>query len=160
LADATSQTPLSLGNWYMLTYTYTGVPGNPSNGALYVNGQLAANNTILTAPTGDNLDAWIGASPDYALQRIYLGNIAETSLFHEALSAAQVNGLYNGVFVPGQETLGFARSGSNLVLTWKSGTLLQAPTVKGPWTTNSAAVSPYSVPLSSGNQFFRVLVTP
>jgi uncharacterized protein YjdB len=141
LADATGQTPLSLGPWYMLTYTYTGVPGNVNNGALYVNGQLAANNTILTAPTGDDLDAWIGASPDYALQRVYLGNIAETSLFHEALSAAQVSGLYNGVFVPGQVTIGFARSGSNLVLTWKSGTLLQASSLKGPWTTGFVKIT-------------------
>jgi hypothetical protein len=158
LADATGQAPLSLGSWYMLTYTYTGVPGTANNGALYVNGQLVANNTILTAPTGDALDAWIGASPDYALLRLYLGNITQASLFHEALSAAQVNGLYNGVFVPSNVTLGYAHSGSNLVLTWNAGLLLQAPTLAGPWTTNNAASSPYMVPAGSGNQFFRVLV--
>jgi hypothetical protein len=158
LADATGQAPLSLGPWYMLTYTYTGVPGNANNGALYVNGQLAANNTVLTAPTGDSLDAWIGSAPDYAGLRMYLGNIAHASIFHEALSAAQVSGLYNGVYVPSKVTLSYAHAGSNLVLTYPAGLLLQAPSLAGPWTTNTAATSPYTVPAGPGNQFFRIKV--
>jgi hypothetical protein len=56
-------------------------------------------------------------------------------------------------------SLVLTRSGSNIVLTWQAGTLLQAPTVLGPWTTNTTAVSPYTVPVSTAaNQFFRVLV--
>ena len=46
-----------------------------------------------------------------------------------------------------------------LTLNWVSGSgvLLQAPTLTGPWTTNSAAVPPYSVtPTPGGNQFFRL----
>ena len=58
-------------------------------------------------------------------------------------------------------TIGITHSGSGLVLNWPAGTLLlQAPTVLGPWTTNNAAVSPYTVPVTSGNQFFRLLVSP
>ena len=48
------------------------------------------------------------------------------------------------------------------LLNWPAGLLLQAPALTGPWTTNTAAVSPYTIPISSasGNQFFRVLVNP
>jgi len=61
----------------------------------------------------------------------------------------------------GKPTLGIARSGSGIVLSWPAGTfLLQAPTVNGPWTTNNSAVSPYPVSTTAGNQFFRLQVSP
>jgi hypothetical protein len=44
-------------------------------------------------------------------------------------------------------------------LSWpSSATLLQAPSLTGPWTTNAAATSPYTVPVGNGNQFFRLLM--
>jgi hypothetical protein len=46
--------------------------------------------------------------------------------------------------------------GNKLVLTWPNGTLLQAPSVLGPWTTNSAP-SPYTN-VMSGQEYFRVKV--
>jgi hypothetical protein len=58
-------------------------------------------------------------------------------------------------------TIGFTHSGSGIVLSWPAGTLLlQAPTLHGPWTTNSAAVSPYPVSTTTGSQFFRLEVGP
>jgi hypothetical protein len=55
-------------------------------------------------------------------------------------------------------TLSIRLSGTNAVVTWPTGVLLQTPTLFGPWTTNTA-ISPCSVPII-GNQFFRVLVNP
>lgn len=55
-------------------------------------------------------------------------------------------------------TLGGSVTGGNLTLTWSHGTLLEAPTPTGPWHTNSAAASPYTVPMSSPQQFYRVVV--
>jgi hypothetical protein len=54
-------------------------------------------------------------------------------------------------------TLNIAQSGTNVVIRWTGlgGTLEQAPTVTGPWTTNSAA-SPYTVPASAHQEFYRV----
>ena len=49
---------------------------------------------------------------------------------------------------------------ANIVLNWPAGTLLQAPTLFGPWTTNGAAVSGYSTPATNRAQFFRALVDP
>jgi beta-glucanase (GH16 family) len=45
-----------------------------------------------------------------------------------------------------------------LVLTWSAGSLLQATNVSGPWTTNSAATSPFTVTPSAGvpQEFYRV----
>jgi uncharacterized protein YjdB len=58
-------------------------------------------------------------------------------------------------------TIGILHSGASLTLNWPAGTLLlQAPTLLGPWTTNNTAVSPYTVPVTVGNQFFRLLVSP
>jgi hypothetical protein len=46
--------------------------------------------------------------------------------------------------------------GSNLQLTWSAGAmLLQAPSLTGPWTTNSLATSPHTVTPSAGQQFYR-----
>jgi uncharacterized protein YjdB len=55
--------------------------------------------------------------------------------------------------------LGIAPSGTNVVLTWSAGTLLQAPTLLGPWTTNSAP-SPYTTPATNGAEFYKILVSP
>jgi hypothetical protein len=49
--------------------------------------------------------------------------------------------------------------GGNLQLNWPLGSLLQSTNVTGPWTTNNAAMSPYTITNSgNGNMFFKVLV--
>jgi hypothetical protein len=53
-------------------------------------------------------------------------------------------------------TLSIGYSGTNLKLTWASGTLLQATNLLGPWTTNSAP-SPYTVTPSAPQMFYKVL---
>ena len=159
--DATSSTGINDGNWHMVAYTYTGDPGQNNNGALYVDGALVANNTVLTTPVGDNLDVWIGGSPDYGTARLLpAANIAQVAVFDYALTAAQVRGLTNGVFVLGPQTITIEPSGTNVVLNWQAGTLLQATSLLGPWTTNSAALPGYTVPATNRSQFFRLLVTP
>lgn len=80
--------------------------------------------------------------------------------------SATVSATFNGAtqtsssITVGRPTIGFTYSGSSLVLSWQSGVLLQAPTLLGPWTTNNAAISPYTVSTTTGNQFFRLLVNP
>lgn len=159
--DATGPNSIDDGNWHMVAYTYTGDTNQQNNGALYVDGQLVANNWVFVPPAGDNLDVWIGGSPDYGTDRLQPGaNIADCAVFDQAFTAAQVQGLYNGTAVLGPQAITITHSGSNVVLNWQNGTLLQAPSLLGPWTTNSAAVSPYTVPATSGNRFFKLLVSP
>ena len=157
--DATSPTSIADGNWHSVVYTYDGTL-NSENGALYVDGSLVANDSVTTTPGGDNLDVWIGGSPDYGTGRLLNARIAHAAIFTQALTATQVQDLYTGVYTA-PVSLSITYSGSSPVFSWATGTLLQAPTLFGPWTTNTTAVSPYTVPLAAGNnQFFKVLVNP
>jgi hypothetical protein len=159
--DATCTTSINDGNWHMVAYTYTGEPGALNNGSLYLDGNLVAVNTIETTPAGDGLDVWIGGAPDYGTQRLAYANIAHAAVFTQALTDAQVNGLYNGVYVPPPGTIiSLTQAEGSIVLSWQSGVLLQAPTPNGPWTTVGGATSPYTVPTSSGSEFYRVLLNP
>ncbi|HZV36934.1 MAG TPA: LamG-like jellyroll fold domain-containing protein, partial [Verrucomicrobiae bacterium] len=152
--DATSLSAIADGNWHNIIYTYDGSLSG-ANGLLYVDGALKANNEIAAVPAGDNLDVWIGGAPDYPGARMFSGFIANVAVFNKALSASQIAGLYNGTV-----TVTIQRSGGNVIVSWPSGKLLQAPTVNGPWTTNNAATSPYTVPASGASQFFKVQVSP
>jgi hypothetical protein len=158
-SDATSSVSILDNNWHMVAYSYSGSPGQNNNGSLYVDGTAIAYNTVVTNPAVNNLDVWIGGAPDYS-NRFLPANIANVSIFNQALTAAQVQGLYNGVGVLGPQTISITHSGANVVLNWQSGTLLQATNLLGPWTTNSAAQPGYTVPITGGNQFFRLLVSP
>jgi hypothetical protein len=64
--------------------------------------------------------------------------------------------LSTGEIVPGQILLS-QRSGNSLVLQWGSGSVLQSATnVAGPWQDVSGATSPYTVPFTGPQRFFRV----
>lgn len=65
--------------------------------------------------------------------------------------STQINAFQLRALLP---TLSIARSGANVVINWTGGVLEQAPTLLGPWTTNSAT-SPYTVP-AAGTEFYRV----
>jgi hypothetical protein len=159
-ADATSGASIFDGNWHQVVYTYTGSLGEANNGSLYVDGALVANNEIDSAPPGDALDVWIGGAPDYPTARLVAATIADVSFFTYSLTANQVTNLFNGKYVAAPGLLSISTTTSGVVLDWQGGALLQAPTLNGPWTTNSSAVSPYTVPVGSGNQFFKLLITP
>jgi len=157
--DATSVVPISDGNWHFVVYTYTGQPGVANNGTLYVDGEAVAFNTVLTAPVGDNLDVWIGGAPDYPTARLTVATLANAAVFTYALSANEVQAIYNGQTLP-PVTLTIAPSGNNVVLTWPNGTLEQSTNAAGPWTPNPAATSPYTQPTTNALQFYRVQVSP
>jgi uncharacterized protein YjdB len=147
------------GNWHMVAYSYSGTPGQNNNGALYVDGALVANNTVATNPPGSSLDVWIAGSPDYN-NRFLPAGVADAAIFAQALTAAQIQGIYTGQHVLGPQKLAISHSGANVILNWQSGTLLQSTNLLGPWTTNSAALPGYTVPATNRAQFFRLLVSP
>jgi hypothetical protein len=55
-------------------------------------------------------------------------------------------------------SLGFGLSSSGLTLEWAQGQLLEAPTPSGPWTTNTAATSPFIVKPEGPQMYFRLKV--
>jgi hypothetical protein len=48
-------------------------------------------------------------------------------------------------------------AGTNTVLNWATGTLLEASNLSGPWATNRA-VSPYTVQPTNTQMFYRLLL--
>ncbi|HLP78560.1 MAG TPA: carboxypeptidase regulatory-like domain-containing protein [Candidatus Paceibacterota bacterium] len=58
---------------------------------------------------------------------------------------------------PATVSLAVERVGSGIRLIWEQGTLLEAPTVTGPWTTNSAT-SPFTNSAPVGNKFYKLIV--
>jgi hypothetical protein len=155
--DATSPTSIAATGWHMVAYTYTGVPNVTGNGSLYVDGVLEASNTV-TVPAGDGLDVWMGGSPDYGTQRLLSGRMAHAALFANALSASQILALYYAGSIIPPVSLNLSPSGAgSLTLTWSQGTLLQSPSLTGPWTTNTAP-SPYTLVPTNSQMFFKVLV--
>ncbi len=152
-------------HWNHLVCTFDDATGDKR---LYVNGELVAQTTTATgtfAPnpaegTGDNpipFDQGIGINVSDATG--YVGALDEVAFYNYALSPAQVEAHFAaGTGVVTAPTLTIAPSGSDLVITWSQGVLLQAGELGGPWTTNSTAVSPWTTSPSSDRQFFRAFV--
>jgi hypothetical protein len=57
-------------------------------------------------------------------------------------------------------TLTIVPSGSEVILTWPGGKLLEATNLTGPWVTNNAAASPYTVSAAGAGKFYRVQLQP
>jgi hypothetical protein len=66
----------------------------------------------------------------------------------ESAPSSQVSG--------GYVVLNIQSTGANLVLTWSQGALLEASNVNGPWATNFAALSPWTVSPTNAQKFYRV----
>jgi hypothetical protein len=107
--------------------------------------------------TVDSLEgrAQLGGDQEIPDRRVFDGLIDEVAIFNYALTPAQIQNLYTRATTV-SVVLDIQRVGSNVQLTWPQGTLLEAPGVTGPWTTNSAP-SPYTFS-PTGTRFFRVLV--
>jgi hypothetical protein len=65
------------------------------------------------------------------------GSLYDVRYYNYALDGSEVTQL---AFQP--LTLSISPSGANVVLTWSAGSLIESTSVTGPWTTNSAALSP------------------
>ncbi len=88
--------------------------------------------------------------------RTFNGRIDEVAVFNYSLSPAQLLSLYSAGG-PTPTVLSLQPDGGNLILTWPSGTLLEADEITGPWTTNNA-VSPFTNAPTGAKKFYRVIV--
>jgi len=94
--------------------------------------------------------------------RTFPGSISDVGVYLTALTPSQVTSLYNaglGNVAPPNVMIQIAPNGlGGVTLTWPQGVLLQASSLTGPWTTNAAATSPYTVGTTNSNTFFKVQV--
>ena len=91
--------------------------------------------------------------------RVQRGNSSSNWVWADYMTVAQNNSLetYSPI-VSSAVTLTFTVSGGNLILTWPQGTLQSAGSVTGTYGDLPSATSPYSVPLTGPQQFYRVRV--
>jgi uncharacterized protein (DUF2141 family) len=116
----------------------------------------------LTAKRGDGGKALkIGSREDFVTKM--KGDIAELVIYDRALSDAErtqlVDYLKNkyGLGVPAPSKLGFARSGTGLILSWEgAATLESADEATGPWSAVAGATSPRTVTPSGNRKFYRL----
>jgi hypothetical protein len=130
----------------------------PTQATLYLynsSGQLSATNAI--AHTSDVFGGnWLIGADGTGGGRVFNGVIDELAVYTSALTPAQIQQLYVTAGAPPVK-LTIEHVGTNVKLTWPQGTLLQADSLAGPWTTNNVA-SPYSVLPSGAKHFYRVIV--
>ena len=146
-----------VGQWSMVALSVS-----PTNGSVYIfndTGVLETNNAVEHDPAPMSTPGHIGTD---SVDGNFVGVIDEISIFNQTLSSNQLAYLYNtavtGIYVPpGPVTLHFTTSAGSITLTWSRGTLLEATSVTGPWTTNSAT-SPYTTAENVAQKFYKVLV--
>ena len=147
------------GQWSFVALVVT-----PTNATVYIlntNGALAATNSYPNPPEPFSSVTQFGNFPGSTSATYnYNGLMDHVAIYNQSMSANQIAALYDtaaGISPP--VTLNVVASGGKVVLTWNGGgKLLQAPSLSGPWTTNSAATSPYQVTPSAPQMFYKVLV--
>ncbi|HWD91729.1 MAG TPA: LamG-like jellyroll fold domain-containing protein [Verrucomicrobiae bacterium] len=146
------------GQWSFVALVVT-----PTNATVYIintNGTLSNSLTYNHVIEPFSSTTMLGAFPNGDPTYNYHGSMDHVAIFGQALSDKQIAALYNtAAGVTQAVTLGVAHVGANVVLTWPGGgQLLQAPSILGPWTTNSAASSPYQITPSTPQMYYRVQV--
>jgi len=111
-------------------------------------------NTSFTSTVWSGGTTYIGCDPNNQTSRAFLGEIDEVTVFTQALTTAQITALYNAAVAP---TISITPiPGGQVQVSWPGGSLLQASSVTGPWTTN-LNTSPYVVTPSAGSGTFYKL---
>ncbi len=148
--------PLVLGSWYHLVLV-----DNGTTIQLYVNGVAgsASGPASLYVPNGINGDPSLSAEPEVLGQRSdgaffgFNGGVSDVAFYNYPLSQAQITSHYLG-----KATLTYAKVGGKVVLTYPAGTLLGTTNLAQPFTPVSGASSPYTVPGTSSQFFYKVAI--
>ena len=156
--SVTSTTILNDGNWHFVAGVYDG-----TNNYLYVDGTLNNSAAATGSVAGNsNDDVYLGGDPDFPLagnnQRYLAGAIAQAAFFTNAMSAAQVQSIYQAaVNPPPRDTVAFRNAGSGQwQLNWNYGVLQSAANVVGPYSDIAGAAPAYTITFTNRQQFYRL----
>jgi alpha-galactosidase len=142
-------------------WSFVALVVRPSSAAVYLinaNGEQTTTNIIANPTQAFAGAGTIGTDTYSPVARAFNGMIDEMAVFKYPMSAVQVQQLYNnGAQLP-QVQLGLQRFSGSLTLNWPQGTLFEAPTVTGPWSRVTNALSPFPVFTNVPANFFRVLI--
>jgi hypothetical protein len=117
-------------------------PSNPDGTPNSVREFLFANGQSFTSYRLTFSDIRVGGDTGSSGTRLWLGEV-------ELLGVA---GMASPITVSVSK-----QTGGTLELQWTSGSLLEATEVTGPWTTNTTAVSPFTVTPSQPQKFYQIL---
>jgi hypothetical protein len=140
-------------------WSFVALVVQPTQALLYLintNGQTVATNSGVFHPVIRFASTYLGAD-SYSLYRAYNGYLDEVAIYPYAMTPMQVQNLYNGISIITPPQLTIQSAGGKVVLTWDKGLLLETDDVTGPWTTNNAAVSPFTNTPSGGRKFYRAV---
>jgi hypothetical protein len=139
-----------VGSWTHLAVTWDGTTAR-----LYVNGTLEGSQVPTTTPNyvpGASGGFCVGARADAAFY--WGGNISDAVLYNQVLTAEEIS-----AHAHNQPLLSIAPAGTNVVLTWTSGTgaVQSSPTLTGTYTNVPGATSsPWTNSVSGQTLFFRL----
>ncbi|MDB6112189.1 MAG: Immunoglobulin I-set domain protein [Pedosphaera sp.] len=165
--DPSGLTAYEDGNWHHVAGVWDGRTGIRS---LYVDGFVDANASLtndLGIPSTASTNSLVIGARDRSndgsgapLEGYLLGLLKDVRIYNFALTRPQILTVMTGQAVGSGVKLTIQSGNGAVVLSWPQGKLLQAPTPSGPWTTNTLAVSPYTVGTTNAQQYFRVQVSP
>jgi hypothetical protein len=90
------------GNWHQVVGVYSGSSSSSSN-IIYIDGVFNVSATNFATASGSGLDLMFGADPQYINAnptRVFDGSIAHAAYFTNALTAGQVQTIYNAAQIP------------------------------------------------------------
>jgi hypothetical protein len=151
--EITSAKTVNDGNWHFLAGVYDG-----SKNLLYIDGALDSTTETSGALSGSTSDIYLGGAPDYTNtdnEEYFSGSISEAAFFTNALTSAQISQLYNTA-APAVPTISLTETGNQLMITY-TGTLLSSTNAAGPYNPVAGAFSPYTVPVTGSQRFYRSL---
>jgi hypothetical protein len=148
-------------------WSFVAMVVEPSQATLYLigpNGVVQSTNNVIPHDSEEFAVAWhIGADGTDGT-RTFNGSISSVAVFLSALTENQIETLADAGLgltpPPPSVTVDIAKSSTpgSLTISWSSGTLLQSTNLLGPWTTNSAASSPFPVSATGTQMYFKVKV--
>lgn len=147
-----------LNQWSFVALVMDPSTTNATIWLINANGTSSASNFTSNNLAVQAFDAptLIGRDSRLDTDLIFNGAIDNVAIYASALNAAQIQQLYSSG-TGTSTTLTATRNGSNMQLSWPFGTLLESPSLSGPWTTNSAT-SPYQVAPTPPRKFYRVII--
>lgn len=144
------------GKWHQAGCVYDG-----AHNTLYIDGSLVASNAASGKIVGSTNDLYLGGDPDYTVpgvnERYFGGAIAQAAFFTNALNTAQIQATYKAATTPSPPSFGaWNESGNELQVNWSYGTLQTATNALGPYLDVTNAISPFSILMTNGQQYFRL----
>jgi hypothetical protein len=153
------------GNWHHLVHIFDRTAGL---GTTYLDGLEVNSTDISTIGNIDNVSPTnnvnIGQDPTGAYFSAGAANLDDLSIWRRALTGNEARALYeaglnNHVGVATQPLpLTTTHTGLQVTVTWSAGILQSAPSLTGPWTAVTNAVTPtYTTKATTTMQYFRAI---